>query len=664
MTTAKEFDENAWGHGLAAILPWKGGNGDLKRLYGCWRAPKRGDFIRTHVKSASCFLALLIGFLLATNVFSQDVTVSAEAEPNPLGIDEQLSLIITVTGSGESGRPQIPKIEGLKLMGGPAVSNQFQWVNGQASASQSYTYYFQAEREGSVKIPAISLNLGGKVYKTKEISLKVIRDTGGGQGNMPRRRSPFSIFDDLGLDEDSPLRDRTPRRADVLVIAESDKKNVYVGEQVTLTYKILTQVPITQIEVKESPALNGFWVEEIPTSKNPEARTRVINGKQFAEYVIKKQALFPTSAGTQQIPSSTFGLVVRTSSGGFFSLGSQEAVLRKTEPIAIKVAPLPETGKPAGFNGAVGNFKLESSVDKPTAETGEAVNLKITLSGTGNLKTITDFPLPELPGFKIYSSKSNDNPSFKNDALQGTKTWEYVIIPQAPGQELIPEFKFDYFSPDSRQYRFERAGRLEVAIRKGKGVGTGESSQVAILQQGIVKRGSDINYIKVYSGPLRDRSRHLYQSRWLYGGLMLPALLNGFLLVYINRQARLRQDLIGFRSRRAGKIAEKRLAEAKRCLEKEDLSQFHSILEASITGYLSDKFNLPKIEITSQQVKRFMEERNLNPNLSSEVSSLLEECNFARYAPVAFDRNNLETLFEKARNSIVRIEKEAVSRKG
>jgi len=619
---------------------------------------------RGGMKSPLFAVILMFRLMSATTLCAQDVTVSAQAEPNPLGTDEQLSLIITVTGPGGSRQPQIPKIDGLRLAGGPAVANQFQWVNGQSSSSQRFTYYFQPEREGNIKIPAISVDVSGKAYHTQEITLKVVKDAGAGQRNAPRRRSPFSIFDDMGLDEDSPFRDRTPRRADVFVVAEADKKNVSVGEQVTLTYKILTQLPITQIEVKESPALNGFWVEEIPTSKNPEAQNRVINGKQFAEYVIKKQALFPTSAGTQQIPASAFGLVVRTGAAGLFSLGNQETVLRKTEPIAIKVTALPEKGKPASFAGAVGNFKLESSVDKSSAETGDAVNLKITLTGTGNLKTITDFPLPDLPGFKIYSSKSNDNTTFKNDILQGTKTWEYVIIPQAPGQELIPELKFDYFSPESRQYREARTPRLEVAVRKGKGTGGGDSSPLAVLQQGIVKRGSDINYIKAYSGPLKDQSRHLYQSAWLYAGLIVPTLFNGFLLLYINRQARLRQDLIGFRSRRAGKVAEKRLAEAKRCLEKEELSEFHSILESSITGYLSEKFNLPQIEITSQQVRRFMEERNLNSNVSMEVTSLLEECNYARYAPVSFDRKNLEALFEKARNALIRIEKETGPVKG
>jgi hypothetical protein len=202
-----------------------------------------------------------------------------------------------------------------------------------------------------------------------------------------------------------------------------------------------------------------------------------------------------------------------------------------------------------------------------------------------------------------------------------------------------------------------------VAVLKAKGVPLGETSQTAVLQQGIVKRGDDINYIKLGSGALRDRSRRLYESVWVYVGLVLPLLFNGALLVYSNRQAGLRQDATGFRSRRAGKIAEKRLAEAQKCLKNHQYTQFHSKLESSITGYLSDKFNLPQIEITTQQIKRFMEERNLNSNLAEDVSGLLEECNFARYAPVQTGRNNLEALYERARNAIIRIEKESEPRR-
>jgi hypothetical protein len=607
-------------------------------------------------------VVVTLGWLLlfAISSFAQGVTVTAEIDPNPAGLDDQVSLIVTVNSSGgNSERPQLPKIEGLKLVGGPSVSNQFQWINGQSSSSQSFTYTFLPEKEGIVKVPPIGVKVGGKTYQTEELNLKVVKSSASGQSGAPRRRGLPSIFDDLGLDEDSPLRDRTPRRRDVMTLAEVDRKTAFVGEQINLTYKILTQVPITQVEIKESPTLKGFWTEEVELPKNPTPQIRNVEGKPYTEYVIKKQVLFATTAGPVQIPATTLALVVRTSTGVFFSLGTQETVFRKTEPVNLQINPLPAAGRPADFSGAVGSFKLETSVDKSKAEVGEAINLKVTLSGAGNFRTITDLPLPELPGLKIYSSKSNDSVTIRNDVLQGAKTWEYVMVPQVPGKELLPAMKFAYFSPEARQYREAQAAGLEVAVLKGKGGTGGEAGIIALPQQGIIKRGTDINYIKL-SGSLKDRSRRLYQSAWMYLALLIPLGLNGGLLVYNKQRARLQQDLKGFRSRQARRIAEKRLAEAKRCLNRNDTSQFHAILESSITGYLSDKFNLPQIEITSQQIRRFMQDRNIDSHLAEDVTGLLDECNFARYAPVHTDRSNLEKLFEKARYAIVRIEKEVL----
>jgi len=597
-------------------------------------------------------------WIFAASLSAQGVAVIADVDPNPAGVDDQVSLVVTISSSGGSSeRPQLPKIDGLKLVSGPSVSNQFQWINGQSSSSQTFTYLFLPEKEGTFTIPPIAVTVGGKAYYTREISLKVVKGAVSHQNGAPRRGGLPSIFDDLGLGEDSPLRDRTPRRGDLMTLAEIDKKTAFVGEQINLTYKILTQVPITQVEIRESPALKGFWVEEVELPKNPVPRVRNIQGTQYNEYVIKKQALFGATAGEVQIPATTFALAVRTSTGVFFSLGGQETVYRKTEPLTVQIKPLPSVGRPVDFNGAVGNFRLETSADKRKAEVGEAINVKVVLSGSGNFRTITDFPLPELHGFKIYSSKSTDNVSVRGDLLQGSKTWEYVVIPQAPGTELLPSMKFAYFSPESKQFREAQAPGLEIAVLKGK-EGTSVDAGIATpARQGIVKRGTDINYIKLSTGSLKDRSGQLYQSAWVYLVLLVPLGLNCGLLIYNNQRARLRQDLTGFRSRQARKTAERRLAKAQKCLSRNDPAQFHGILEASITGYLSDKFNLPQIAITSQQIKRFMEERNIDSHLAEDVTSLLEECNFARYAPVQADRPAMEKLFGKAQHTIVRIER-------
>ncbi|MEW5978191.1 MAG: BatD family protein [Acidobacteriota bacterium] len=603
---------------------------------------------------------VVIWLLLWTaQAYAQEVTITAEVEPNPVGLDDQVRLTVTVQGTGGGAeRPVLPPISGLKLVGGPSVSNQFQWINGQSSSSQSFTYLFLPEKEGTVRIPAIGLSVGGKTYRSQEISLKVVSGSVGTGSSGRRRRGPSSIFDDLGFDDDSPFRDRSPRRGDLLTVAETDRTTVFVGEQITLSYKILTQVPVTQVEIREAPSLKGFWVEEIELPKDPPSGTRALNGKEYIEYVIKKQALFANASGNLSIPPATFGLVVRTSSGGFFSLGTQQSVLRKTEPLTIKVNPLPEAGKPADFSGAVGDFRLEASTDKNQAESGEAVNLKVSLVGTGNLKTITEFPLPELPGFKIYSAKSSDTMALRGDVFQGSKTWEYVIVPIVPGKERIPELAFSYFSPKERRYREARAPAMEIAVLKGKDTPQGGTAIAGFVQQGIVKRGTDIHFIQVGATPLRNRSGRLYQSGWLYAGFLLPLCFNAGLLIYVQNRTRSQQDVIGFRSRQASRVAGKRLAEARKCLHTGDLTRFHGILESSVTGYLSDKFNLPQIDITSQGIRRFVEQRCLNSDLGAELAGLLEECHFARYAPVQQDRDVLQALFERARNTIIRIEKQ------
>jgi hypothetical protein len=604
------------------------------------------------------WVGLFLLFHGTLTLLAQEVSVTAEIEPNPVGLDDQLTLIVKINSpAGGAETPQIPRIEGLKLVAGPSVSRSFQWINGQASSSQSFSYIFDPEKEGTFRIPALTVTIGGRVYQTKELYVQVVKSTGSGQRASPRKRSPFSVFDDMGLGEDSPLRDRTPRRDEVLTIAEVDKTTAFVGEQIILAYKVLTQVPIVQVELKDSPPLTGFWSEEVNLPKTPEARNRILNGKQYTEYVVKKQVLFPTRSGIIEIPASAFNLLVRTSSGGLFSIPNQEMVSRKTVPISVKVNPLPESGKPADFNGAVGEFRLETALDKNRATVGDAINLNVKLSGSGNFRTITDFPLPNLPGFKVFSSKSQDNVSFRDDLLQGSKTWDYAIVPQAPGKESIPELKFVHFSPGSKRYLETRTAGIVVVVVQGSGESREPALALGVSQQSIVKRGSDINYLKLTSTALKDRSSQLYQSYWLFGVLIFPLFFNAGLLAYNRQRARLRQDLRGFKSRRAGKVAARRLSQAEQCLKRNELGQFHRILLASITEYLSDKFNLPQIEITSQQMRRFMKEHNWEARVVEELVGVLEDCNFAGYAPVQLEKPKLEDLFEKARDVIVHIER-------
>jgi hypothetical protein len=597
------------------------------------------------------FFWLLTGFL---TVFAQEPRVIAEVDPNPVGVEDQVTLSISVSGgSGSVERPQLPPMAGLKLISGPNTSSQFQWVNGQSSSTQVFSYIFFPEKEGTLKIPAISVRVGGKVYTTRELTLQVMK--GSVTGGSRQRRTPLSPFDDLD-DSFAPFSRRSASQGEVTVMADLDKKNAFLGEQVTLTYRLLTQLPVAQVEMRESPNLKGFWVEEFELPKNPQARNRTINGKQFVEYIIKKQALFPTEKGILQIPSAIFALLVRSDSGGFFSLGSQESVLRKTTPLSLSVAPLTEKGRPTNFSGAVGEFKLEASLDKKEVTAGDAVNLKVTLSGAGNLKTISSFPLPEIPGFKMFSSKSNENIHGEGERIQGSKTWEYVIVPQAPGSEAIPELQFSYFSPATLQYQLLRTNPIPITILKGNSSASADNLVPSVFQQGVVKRGSDIHFIQMEPSRLKNRARLLYQQWWIYPVAFLPWIISLVLLGRLFSQEVRQRDEKGFRGRQARRMAERQLSEARKVLKAGEPDRFHAILEECLTRYLVERFHLPQIEVTSTRVRQFFEDRG-QVDLGNRMVGLLEECSFARYAPSHADSVGLDLLLEKARQIIVEAEK-------
>jgi hypothetical protein len=588
------------------------------------------------------------------NVSAQDVTVSAEVDPNPAAVDDQVSLVLTVSGNaGSVERPQIPQITGLKLMGGPSTSSQFQWINGQSSASRSFTYIFLPAQEGTLRIPPIKIQVDGKRFQTQELTLQVAK---GSQGSRPRpsRSVPSSIFE-----EDDMFGGRLPTQrnisGDVLVLAEIDKRTVFQGEQLSLTYKLLTQLPVAQVEIKEIPLLKGFWVEELETLKPPVPKKRTFRGKEYIEYTIRKQALFPAQSGNLDISPATFSLAMREETGRFFSFGTTRQVFRKTEPVAVKVDPLPLAGKPADFSGIVGEFKLESLADKSALRVGEVVNWKVTLSGSGNLQAISHFPLPPLPSFKLYSSKSSDAVKRGEDIFQGSKTWEYVLVPQSPGEEQLPEIQFSYFSPSRRQYLSARASPIELEVDKGNlTTASGEASPV--IRQEVVKRREDIHFIKLAGGSLPDRSARLYQSAWIYLVAVLPFLLNMALMVHRTRHLVLRRDRETYRGKQAARRAEKQLAEARRALKSGRVEEFHRLLEEALIRYLGEKLSLPQIEIAAARVQATLEQNGADL-LGRQLANLLEECHFARYAPVKSEPTQLEKLLEKAWEALLQMER-------
>ncbi len=559
---------------------------------------------------------------------AQDLQVTASVSADIVGAQDQFQLTVTVSGPGsdQAQEPRLPRFQGLRIVQGPSLSTQFQWINGKSSSTRSFIYTLLPEKEGQFTIDPIEVMVGGKTYKTQALSVRV---TSASRGSAPQRRS--AAPGSFGEDPLGNQRAVQPSGDELFVTAELDRAAAYPGQQVTLTYHLYTQVNVTGLQLQENPPLTGFWVENLDVESKPTGVRKVINGREYLDYAIKKQALFPNSAGKLKIPSSTFAISVR-SAGDFFGMfGQSETVYRKTKETALDVKSLPPEHKPEGFSNAVGSFTLESELSKSEVATGDAVSLKIRLAGTGNLKEISDIPLPAMPDLTIYSSKREDNvhPS-AGDQIGGNKVWEYVIVPKAPGDHAIPALTFSYFDPDHESYKTVATLPISLKVTRGADSGSGISGLSGINKQSLTRQGNDIDFIKLSADDLEKRQEPIYRSFWFYLIAGLPLLFNVGAFLYQRERARESENIVLARSRRARRAALARLRQAEKAGRLEP-RRFYDEAARALAGFLGDKFNLPDIEVTADSLERTMADRHIGAGMAKEAVAALQECDFGRF---------------------------------
>jgi hypothetical protein len=573
-------------------------------------------------------LALLSAFPAPAT--AQDVKVTASVSTDTIGVQDQFQLTITIAGSDQAQTPRLPRFQGFRVVAGPSLNSQYQWINGRSTSSRSFIYILLPEKEGQYTIDPVEVTVGNRVYRTQPISMRV---TSAARAPGPQTRSvptdPFNEDIAGGTKQSAAAGDA------VFVSAELDRTSAYPGQQVTLTYHLYTQVNVGGLQLQESPPLTGFWVENLEVESKPAGTRRILNGKEYLDYVIKKQALFPNAPGKVKIPSSTFAVSVKTT-GDFFGLfGQNETVYRKTKEVPLDVKSLPAQDRPEGFNNAVGTFTLASELNKSSVAAGDAVSLRIRLAGKGNLKEIPDLPLPALPDLTIYSSKREDSVRpVSGDEIGGEKVWEYVIVPKVPGEYDIPALTFSYFDPDRERYQTVTAPPISLAVARGTDAGGGLAGLSGITKQNLTRQGTDINFIKLTSGSLEMRREPLYTYPWIYALAAVPLLFNLGVFLVQRERARQSGDAVLARSRKAKRLALERLSKA----EKEGRVQprrFYDEAAGALAGYLADKFNLPEIAVTADTLERTMAEKAVAAETVQGAVAALQECDFGRFVSAA-----------------------------
>jgi hypothetical protein len=402
---------------------------------------------------------------------AEDVTLTAEVDARQVGVADQVELTISVSGRSLDLVVDItvPAMTNLRVVSGPHLSTQFSFVNGAVSQAKTYTYVLQPRAVGKAEIGAVRAQLrGGMVKTTAPIPIDVaagsVRPAPAPQSD-PFSADPFGEdpFDGIfGGGRRPPARATAPK---LRVEVEAARQKVYVGEPVLLTYRLYTQIAVTDVQFAESPKYPGFWSEEISRAAGG-VRGELVTyeGERYQRFAVLERLLFPTKRGRLTIPPAT--LRVALAQQGFFAFNAAP-VDRQTRAIAIEALPIPEA---PGFSGAVGGFKASASVDRSAIDLGEAVTLRFTLSGRGNLKWIDKGPELTLPGAKTFPPQIKDDVKVTTGGMSGSRTWEYVLVPETTGGLTVPPLALAYFDPASGQLAQAASAPLTIDVRGGTGV--------------------------------------------------------------------------------------------------------------------------------------------------------------------------------------------------
>jgi hypothetical protein len=591
---------------------------------------------------------------------ADDTTVVARVDATRIGEGDTVTLTIEVRGTNPPRveDPDVSSLADFTIAAGPGISTSTQmiWSGGQASSSTSkrYTYSLFPRRKGTLTIPSIPVNVGGSVIQSAPITIEVV------DGRM--RQAP-----------PGPARGRQPgpgRSAggpvgEILVEAQVDRKEVYVGEQVLLTYKVYSEPDLVDLPAPQQlPSYTGFWVEEIPFDPRTTVRRVSRGGRNLLEITPMKKAIFPTTSGDLVIEETVFGVRVKVQSADPFDsifFTPTQTLLRRTLPITIHVKPLPEKGRPASFNGAVGRFTLSVTTDRDRTRVNDALGLKVVVRGTGNIRTVGEPLLAPLPDYKKYEPRVEEKKETAEDRVSGTKTWDYVLTPLAPGRQEIPAVRFAYFDTARGVYVEIASEPIQVTVDRGEGTPTAAGAPGAGRE--VTAFGRDVRYIKPV-GALVARGTPYHRSAIFVTLLLIPVLADAAIFISLRRRDRMAAQAWQVRGRRAPGFARRRLRQARRLLVPDKSREFHQEVARALTGYLGDKLNVSPSGLTQQGMEELLIGRGVEESARARLKGCLEKCDYARFAPAAPRPEEMAQVLDLAEQTIVHLERHLGGRAG
>lgn len=574
-------------------------------------------------------ILLFIGIITTIGVMADEkISFTADA-PEVVVSGDQFRLTFTIN-SQKIRDFRAPNIQDFEVLMGPSRSQQSstQIINGQVTSTSSitFTYILMADKEGTYTIPGATVMVNGNTHTSNSVKIKVLPpDQDAGQGNKSSSRNQVA---------GSKITDK-----ELFITATASKTNVYEQEAFLLTYKVYTQVNLTNLH-GDTPDLKGFHTQEVELPRQKTFSLEHYNGKNYSTTIWQQFVLFPQQSGKLEIPSITFDATVAQMVASadpfdaFFNGGSNYVNINKklvTPKITINVKELPE-GKPANFSGGVGEFTLSSSISTQELKTNDAVTIKLVISGSGNMKLINTPEVGFPQDFEIYDPKVDNKFNLTRDGLAGSKVIEYLAIPRHAGDYTILPIEFSYFDLKSQSYKTLKTEPYSLKVAKGEG----NSDQVVANftnKEDLKVLGKDIRYIKTGKTNLQPKDNYFFGTIGYCLWYIIPLVLFITFMIIYRKQAIENANVAKVRTKKANKVATKRMKNAGKLLAEKKQEAFYDEVLKALWGYISDKLNIPVSQLSKDNIEEKLNEYGVTSELVTDFINTLNECEFARYAP-------------------------------
>lgn len=561
-------------------------------------------------------MGMLLSFI---SVDAQNVKFEASAKQE-VAVGERFRVTYSLNANGNRFRP--PAFPGFSVLAGPNHSSSMQIVNGNMSQSVTYSLILRADKEGTFTIDPAKVVVGSTELASNSLTIKVVKGSEQSSNGQSSTKSTGK---------------------DAFIRLNLSRTNVYQGEAIMATAKIYCRYNLVQFEKLDLPQFTGFWSEDLDQGAQIQLSREVIDGVEYQTGVLKQTIIYPQKSGKIKIdPIEAEVIARRRAQGNPYSLfdqffGNYEDIRlsASSAPITVNVKAYPAQNKPADFSGLTGDFNYSVDLTKTEVEANEAVNLKIKVSGTGNLKLLKSPELEFPPDIEAYDPKTSDNTKLTTSGITGSKTYDYVLIPRHAGEFEIGPFSFNCFDPKKGDYVVVEKPAFTLKVGKGEGSGdqTATNTTAIMNKEDLKVVGKDIRFIKTGDVNLKAGGSHFYRSGLFYTLAIAPLLLFIGFVFYHNYRLKQMGDVARVRSRKATREAKKRLALSSKLLKENKTNEYYEEVFKALWGYVSDKLQMPVADLNKENLRAKLVNRGVEEEVIEKYIALIDRTEFARFAP-------------------------------